>query len=159
MTDVFRIPRLRVPAQVTLLGRQVRHVQLFLGERAESHSGHERPSDVLESGIDFLPALDRDEVVFLNLKAVEVLSLPAHVEFGAEEMTVLDAALLQSTHRRVEVELADGTSVRGDVTYIMPEGQRRLQDFLNDKGRFLRLRDGETARLIHKRHILMVRQG
>jgi hypothetical protein len=158
MTDVYRIPRLQVTAQVALVGRQVRQVQLFLGACAENHTGHERPSDVLNAGNGFLPAMERGEVVFLNLDAVELLSVPAAVEFGEAEMAVLDAALQQSTHRRVEVTLEDGTVVRGDVTYIMPEGRRRLQDFLNGPERFFKLRDGDVARLVHKRRVLWIRQ-
>jgi len=87
---------------------------------------------------------------------VLVVSVPAEVEFDTEELHMLDAALAQSTHRHVQVVLDEGTPVRGDVTYLQPEGRRRVQDFLNVPQRFMVLRDGALARLVNKRRIAWV---
>jgi hypothetical protein len=156
MSEVYRIPRLEVPAQLAMVGRQVRSVNLYLGERAKAHPGPEKPSDLLNAGVDFIPALERGNIVFVNLENVLVVSVPAEVEFDAEELHLLDAALAQSTHRRIQVVLDEGTPVRGDVTYLQPEGRRRLQDFLNIPQRFMVLRDGALARLVNKRRVAWV---
>ena len=158
MTNLFCIPRVRIRAQVALAGRCVREVSLFLGEHAQLHGGHERPSDVLESSRRFLPALDGDALVFINLEQVAMVSVAAELEYTADEMAVLAAAQAQNSSRRIGVILEDGTALSGEVAYSMPEGQRRVQDFLNCTERFIRLRDGDHARLVHKSRVLWVRQ-
>jgi len=158
MTEVFRIPRVRVTAQVSLAGRHTREVSIFLSERAETHSGHERPIDVLNGSRRFLPALERDSLVFLNLDAINMVSVPAELEYTEDEMMLLDIAVQQQTYRHIEVALEDGAMLAGDVAYVMPEGQRRVQDFLNNHERFFRLRDGEHARLINKTRVLWISQ-
>ncbi len=158
MTEVFRVPRVRINAQVALTGRRTREVSMFLSERAETHSGHERPIDVLNGSRRFLPVLERDSLVFLNLDAITMVSVPAELEYTEDEMLLLDIAIQQQTHRHIEVSLEDGSILAGDVAYVMPEGQRRVQDFLNNNERFFRLRDGEHARLINKTRVLWINQ-
>jgi len=158
MTEVFRIPRVRVSVQVALVGRRNRDVSIFLGERAETHSGHERPSDVLNSARKFLPALERDSLVFLNLEAVTMVTVPAGVEYTEEELQLAYGAVPDETRRRIEVVLEDGTTLDGDIWYAMPEGQRRVQDFLNTPDRFFRLREGDRALLVNKTRVLWVSQ-
>lgn len=158
MTEVFRIPRVRVNVQVALLGKRTRDVSIFLGERAENHSGHERPSDQVNGDRKFLPALERDTLVFLNLEAVTMLTAPAELEYTEDELQLLEIAIQQETQRRIEVVLEDGTTLNGDVAYVMPEGQRRIQDFLNGTERFFRLKDGDRARLINKSRVLWISQ-
>lgn len=158
MTNTFCIPRIRIRAQVALAGRRVREVSLFLGEHAQRHGGHERPSDVLASSRGFLPALDGDALVFINLEQVTMVTVAAELEYTADEMALLEAACVQDTSRRIGVMLEDGTALSGEVAYVMPEGQRRVQDFLNCTERFFRLRDGDHARLVNKSRVLWVRQ-
>lgn len=159
MTNTFCIPRVRIRAQVALAGRRVREVNLFLGARAQSHEGHERPSDVLEASRGFLPALDGDTVVFINLEQIAMVTVAAELEYTADELAVLEAARVQNTNRCLSVILEDGTMLSGEVAYLMPEGQRRVQDFLNCPERFIRLRDGDLARLVHKSRVLWVQQN
>jgi hypothetical protein len=155
LNDLYRVPRLRIAAQIQTIGRQVRHVALFLGDRAQNHPGPERPSDLLNRGT-FLPAIERDEIEFLSIDAVILVSVDAELEFGSDDLTSLDAALSATTHRRVLIELDDGTSLHGDLTYVLPAGQSRIQDYLNSKERFLSVRDGNQAHLINKRHVVLV---
>jgi len=158
VTNTFCIPRVRIRAQVALSGRRVREVSLFLGERAQRHDGHERPSDAVESSRGFLPALDGDTLVFINLEQVTMITVAAELEYTAEELSLLEAARANDTSRRIGVILEDGTALSGEVAYVMPEGQRRVQDFLNCTERFFRLRDGDLARLVNKSRVLWVRQ-
>ena len=156
MTDVYRIPRVEIAAQIALGDSQVRVVRLFLGTHAGSHPGPERPSDLLNSPNPFMPALERKRVLFFNLDAVHVVTVAAELEFAAIDMMWLDAALQQQTHRRVEVGMQGGTVVRGELTYLMPEGNRRVQDFLNATERFFALRDGDVARFVNRQHAVWV---
>ena len=143
---------------MALTGRRVRDVSLFLGERAQLHGGHERPSDLLESSRGFLPALDGDALVFINLEQIAMVTIAVDLEYDADEMALLEAARAQDTSRRIGVVLEDGTVLSGEMPYVMPDGQRRVQDFLNCKERFFRLRDGDRARLVNKSRVLWIRQ-
>jgi hypothetical protein len=156
MSEVYRIPRIEIAAQIALGDNQVRVVRLFLGTHAEGHPGPERPSDLLNRPDPFMPAVERGQVVFFNLDAVQLISVAAELEFAAADTMWLDAALRQQTHRRVKVGLRDGIVVGGELTYLMPEGNRRVQDFLNGTPRFFVLRDGDTARFANRRHVVWV---
>jgi len=158
VTEVFRIPRVRIRAQLLLAGRRQKEVDLFLSETARTHEGHEKPSDVVAAEQDFLPALDGDALVFINLAQIMMVTVDSDTEYNDAEMTLLEAARDQNSSRQIEVVLEDGTTLNGEVAYLMPEGQRRVQDFLNGPERFFRLRDGEHARLVNKSRVLWIRQ-
>ena len=56
----------------------------------------------------------------------------------------------------VEVVLTDGTSLRGQVSFVLPPERSRLLDYLNDEQPFVRLAEREQVALINKRHIARV---
>lgn len=154
MNDAYRIPKHRVPATVTFPGKDDIRMYIYLGDCARSHTGHERPSDLLNGTDAFFPAADFDGGIhFIHRDALSVLTTRAEIEFPADEFRAEDLAPTDSTRLEVEVELEDGTSLEGSIIYLMPEGHRRLQDVLNLEDRFLILRDGDDARLINKRRI------
>ena len=82
--------------------------------------------------------------------------MDADLEFGNEEARALENAYGSEGHRRVVVELDDGTAVRGDLTYMLPQAQRRIQDHLNNDEMFFTVREGNRVRLINKRHVVLV---
>ncbi|MCI0407607.1 MAG: ATP:cob(I)alamin adenosyltransferase, partial [Acidobacteria bacterium] len=141
----YRIPKREISVEITILGQSssVIHrisgrraervvVHLFLSERAQMRDGVERLSDLLNSPGEFLPAMEPPhKVVFLNKEALMVLTAAAEAEFPAEELS--DAVLAAGTGSGVQAEftLQDGTEIRGRVGFVMPEGKRRLVDFLN----------------------------
>ena len=155
-TEVYRIPRLQFTAEVLLLGQSPRSLNLFLGAWAKSHAGYERPSDLFNGTENFLPALDlAGKPLLLQLDAVQAAAFAADLEFGAEEMRAMDLTP-EHTSAAIDIVLEDGTPLSGIVTYLLPEGQRRVQSFLNLPERFFVLRDGDTAWLINKHRILWV---
>lgn len=156
MTEVYRVPRLQIPAQIQTSGRQVRHVTLFLGDRAAHHAGHERPSEMLNGGVRFLPAVERDGIEFICIDTLLVVTVDAELEFGSDEVRALESAFGSDCHRRVVIELDDGTAVRGDLTFVLPQGQRRIQDHLNTSEPFFTVREGNRVRLVNKRHVVLV---
>ena len=79
-----------------------------------------------------------------------VLSVPFDAEFAEDDPRTTALKAEEAVSVNVLVVLEDGTSQEGTVTYLMPEGQRRLQDFLNLPERFVTLRQEGRALLIHK---------
>ena len=95
-------------------------------------------------------------MIVLQRDTVMVVSVPFTDEYAADDprLTALDSD--EAVRMEVEVVLEDGSTLQGMLAYVMPDGQRRLQDFLNQPERFLILRDGDRARLIHKRRIIRI---
>ncbi len=157
MSELYRVPKREVAAEVILLGQAAAQVKLFLSERAETHLGAERPSDLFSGAGAFIPAVDpAGGPVLLQRDAVMVVSVSAEEEFGGDGQRAEDLAADQATKIEVEVVLQDGNKARGTLTYIRPDGQRRLQDFLNQSDPFLALREAGKARLINKRRIAKI---
>jgi len=157
MADQYRIPKHEAEAEVLLPGQSPSTFIIFLGEMAETHDGPERPSDLFNSQAAFIPARDRKGgLVHLRRDAVSCVSLAASLEFGERSARAEEIAADQATHMHVEAILQDGVTVRGALTYLMPEGSRRLVDYLNLPGEFLALRDGDRARLINKHRIARI---
>jgi hypothetical protein len=157
MAREFCVPKRQVTARVILPGQPPARFGLFLGEGTGTHAGPERPSDILNGSRGFLPAIDvHGTVILLNSEAVMVVSVAAGNEFEAGAPRAEDLVPDRTTKARVEVTLQDGTFLRGTFSYLMPEAQSRLQDFLNTGERFVALREDGVAHLINKGFIARV---
>jgi len=164
----YRIPKREVVVEVLLLspskkvvhnltGRRVEKVslRLFLSERVALREGGERLSDLLNSPGEFLPAMESTgAVVLLNKDAVMALAGPADAEFPTEGSEATMSTRSGGVHS--ELTLLDGTLLGGDVPFVMPEGKRRLVDFLNLPERYFALRQGDRVQLVNKRCIVRV---
>src|SRR5262249_24103337 len=132
LAEQYRVPKREVTAEVTLFGQAPSTLTIFLNERAETHDGFERPSDLFNGSGAFIPASEKKAgLVLLRRGAVTTVTVPAEAEFGHGGDRVEDLAVDQATVLQVEAVLEDGSKVRGSLTYLMPEGKRRLQDYLN----------------------------
>jgi hypothetical protein len=151
MADDLRVPKRRVTAEVALPGGRTRRIALFLADAAAEHSGPEVPSDLLNGGDDFLPALDEEAGVmtFLNRHGLAV------VRVGREGVADDDAPTIPTEHE-VELLLRDGTTLRGLVSYLRPPERARLVDYLNEPTPFLPLLEEHTLALVNKRHVSRV---
>jgi len=155
MTEIFRIPKRQVPAQVLIPGHAPLPMTLFLAELAGTHAGGERPSDLLNGGQTFFPATDlQGSTVFLQRDAVMVVTVAAVHEMGDDPESVTPLVSDEATQVSLDVLLEDGSILRGTTRFLMPEGKRRLQDFLNLPDRFLLLEEGERVHLINKQRIV-----
>jgi hypothetical protein len=153
----YQIPKRCVPAEVALPGIEPLSLKLYLSERAQSHAGVERPSDLLNGSEPFLPAADAENrVVFLHRESVLTIAVDAEAEFGGEALRAEDLAPQDATSVKVEALMETGALIRGTLVYIMPVGSRRLHDVLNQPVRFLALRDGNRALLVNKDRIVRV---
>lgn len=159
LNQAYQVPKHSIPAEITLVGYAPQSFRLFLSDQAATRTGGERPSDLLNGPNSFLPASDSENrVVFMNRDAVLSLSVDAESEFGGEHAGAEDLAPQYAISTQVEILMDNGSSIRGKLRYLMPEGSRRLQDLLNLPYQFLTLRDGKQAHLINKRHILRIAQ-
>ena len=157
MTEQYRVPKREVIAEVVLFGQPPASMTIFLSDRAETHSGFERPSDLLNRAGAFIPAAEKKGgLVLLRRDAVTTLSVLASDELGGGEPRAEDLAAEQATRLQVEIVLEDGSKACGTLTYLMPEGERRLLDFLNLPEGFITLRDGDRIRLVNKNRIARI---
>lgn len=155
MAQLLRVPKLRFPAEIVLPGSAPLPFQLYLAECAARHSGAERPSDLLNGDESFLPAADEHgEIQFLHRDTLMVVTVEAALEADADPGICAALASSEANSMRVLVTLDDGSSLRGTIRFLMPEGRRRLQDFLNLPERFLRLEDGSLIHLVNKRRVV-----
>ena len=155
MSKEYAVPKREVAAELTMSGHRPIMVTLFLSYGAERHDGYERPSDLLNSSAIFLPVrVKADGFVFIRRQSILVLSVrfeDEHDEEGAEEL-----AASQATTTNITVTMEDGSTVNGLIRYILPEGQRRLQNYLNTVDEFIRLEDRDMVRFLNKHRIVQV---
>jgi len=151
VTERYRVPKLRVPAEIRTSAVAARPVFLFLNPSAEGHAGRERPSDLLNFGGHFLVVEDESgEIEFLNRDGTLTVTVAAELEGAIPTGAPASAC-------RVAVVLHDGSTLEGEVRYQLPEAQRRLQDYLNADELFLPVRcdDGRVC-LVNKRGVVRV---
>ena len=142
------------------MGRPAELLTLYLSECARSHDGYERPSDMLNGGESFFPALSSDGLVrLLQRDSVSVVSVPSESEADVEGILAGIDGPGAATIKEIEVLLEDGVVLKGAVEYVMPEDRSRLQDFLNLEERFLSLRQSGTVHLINKSRIVSIIAG
>lgn len=148
----LRVPKRRVAAEVVLSGGEARRIWLFLADAASRHAGAERPSDLLNGGADFLPALDEESglMTFLNRGGVAVVRVDRALEADDGD------ALTLPTEHEVEVLLGSGLRLRGLVSFVRPPDHSRLVDFLNEPSPFFRLLEERAIALVNKRHVSRV---
>jgi hypothetical protein len=148
----LRVPKRRVPAEVLLPGGGSRRIVLFLAEAAPGHAGPERPGDLLNGAVEFLPAFDEgaQAMTFLNRAAVAALRVDRALALDALETLALP------TEHEVEVQLAGGERLAGVVSYVRPEEHARLLDFLNEPAPFFPLLEAGAVALVNKRHVARV---
>ena len=152
MSERYRVPKRQAPARITLVGQPPVQLFLYLAECAERHSGTETPSDLINNGDEFLPATDPEgRVVILRRSSIMVLSVAAEFEASSEEEMRADEQL---TRLAVDLRLENGVSLRGEMIYWRPEGQRRIQDYLNTAERFIPVRDGNTVHLVNRDRVV-----
>lgn len=148
----LRVPKRRVAAEVVLPDAESRRIFLFLAEAASCHAGPERPSDLLNGGDDFVPALDEASggMTFLNRAGIALVRVDRTLEIDDA-----DAVTLPTEHE-VEVLLGSGAQLRGFVSYSRPVDHSRLIDFLNEPSPFFRLVEERAIALVNKRHVSRV---
>ena len=150
--EELRIPKRRVPVEVSIPGIGWRKVVVFLSEFASTHLGAERVSDLFTGPNEFIPAYDPEKNEAVLFRRDGVLGVRASLDL--EPPT--EATHTVPDEHELEVFLDDGTSVRGLVTYVLPPDRARVIDFLNEAPRFFRMQEQDRAVLINKLHVTHV---
>jgi hypothetical protein len=150
MSDL-RVPKHKKSVEVVLPGGGVRRMALFLAEAASDHAGPELPLDLLNGRDEFIPAFDEGAgtMSFLHRPGVPVVRMASALDAGEAEVTL-------PTEHEVEVQLVDGTTLGGLVSFVRPPDRSRLVDVLNEPAPFFRLLQGELVAYVNKRHVACV---
>ena len=155
MQEQYAVPKHKFEAEIKFSDQKLFTLTLFLSQGAAVHMGPERPSDILNGPISFLPAVDEmGNLVLVNRDMMRIASVPETSEFGADEPVDEFAAVSSSSV--VEVAMDDGTTIVGTVSYVLPQAQSRLQDYLNSQIRFLIVRGEGLARFVNRRFVSRV---
>jgi hypothetical protein len=153
MTEL-RVPTLALPAAVLDAEGYRTAGQVFLPAQAHDHTGATRPVEWINGPGDFFPFLPEGarSPVVLNKRQIllVMVAAPADAEELAEEEGL--------TRRRVSVECGSHR-FEGSLMLDMPEGHRRVLDYLNRPDRFLELREGDQHLLIRKDAITRLHEG
>jgi hypothetical protein len=149
MSGSYRVPKRPVCVELRTILGGAEPVTVFLGERAETHSGPETPLDLFGAAGVFLPvSLASGEIRFLARDQIVCVALPPEPEAEPEPFygRVVKVSLVLTNSERLE----------GGFAYACPEALSRLQDFLNQSGRFVELHSADGVVLVNKRHIAHV---
>ena len=152
----FRVPKVGATVVVMLEGGLELEGTVHLSPAAGDHLGRERIIDLLLSEDPFIPLTTGDGAFLVNKR--RIVKLTFHDPFDAE----LDDAECEGAREvAVEIELcgvpAHAARVRGVVRYVMPEGQSRLVDYLNQARLFYPLLAGGMVVLVSRKHTVAVR--
>lgn len=158
MDGEFRVPKRDVRAQALVVGAPRMQVRLFLGQRVTTHTGYERPSDLLNGPAAFVPAVDEAGAgCLLRRDAVLAVSVPVEEEVGEDHPLAAAPDAPHVTRMEVELVFENGEQLRGTLAFVQPEARRRLGDFLNDTEPFFPVREGQTVHVVNKARITRAR--
>ena len=148
--ESLRVPKHRAPVDIVWMDGASQSFQVFLADSAAGHRGPERLSDLLGGDSGFVPAFDQSNgPIWLNLNNIAAVRATPQLD------PLTDVDTLPTEHD-VEVTMSSGAVFRGLISYVRPDEQSRLTDFLNDGGPFIRLLDGASVVFVNKRHVLRV---
>lgn len=150
----FSIPRVAVPATLLLTAGARREGEIYVMERVPQHAGPETPLDMLNRPEAFFPfRASEDGAVLLVAKARTVtLSVPRAT--STEDPARLSAA----KQARIEVMLADGSTVSGWAMLELPEHHSRVLDYLNASADpFFSVTTDDELQFVNRAHVLYAR--
>ena len=151
----FSIPKDKISATLRLEDGTSLEVNLFLAQPIDGVRT-ERPSDLL-TGVEFIPvSQESGGFRIVRRSAIASLTVRADVESGGE-LSVEDLAGGFAKKTDLEVRTRGGALLKGTAVYLLPEGQQRVQDMLNQPDALLMLRDGDLVHLVPKTQIIDVR--
>lgn len=153
--DQFRVPKQAIEVEVQLEGQVMVHGRMFVGE-ASRHAGRERVLDVLTAPEPFVPIASEGGARLLAKNRIVLVRVNDRADAGWEESEAT------SPQVSVEIRLAGMPPgrdlVTGNMMITMPEGRRRLLDFVNDAGPFLALWEPDAALIVARGHVVEIRQ-
>lgn len=155
----YAVPKHSVTARLRLVGREPSDVLLHLSEGAAHHRGRELPSDLLNEDGAFLPVQDPagGEIRLVHRRCLLWVSVSADDERrpgGGESATEADDPGV--TSERVRVLFDDGSELVGSLRWVLPAGQRRVRDYLEQADTFFPLHVGDRVKLVNRDRVASV---
>lgn len=156
VSSAYRVPKYEVSVEIALRGQSPERVTLFLGDRAPGRTGFERPSDLLCAEEAFIPVRAQGNQTQLVRKgAIVWLRVAAEVELQGRVGYEHD--LSADELEGVEVLLEDGSVLVGEVPLALPDGRKRIQDFLNAADAFFELRTDASFVFVNRDQVIAVK--
>jgi hypothetical protein len=158
----LRLPTTAVPLKLVLVGHAAVTAELFVADVARQSRSQllDDVAALLDQDASFLPVRGENGVRLLAKRSIAWLAITRVEEsdndFSDEEPS--EVITLYDRRHRVIVQLVTGEALAGMLFDSSPADRPRVIDHLNRAGRFLRLWTPEQHFLIHKDHILEVRE-
>lgn len=150
----FSIPRVAIPATVLLTAGGRREGQIYVMERVPQHAGPETPLDMLNRADAFFPFRSGDDGAVLLVAKARTVTLAVPRDTAAEDPVRLSVA----KQARIEVALADGSTVSGWATLELPEHHSRVLDYLNASAEpFFSVTTEGHVLFVNRAHVLYAR--
>ena len=126
-------------------------VNLFLSYQAEAHAGQENILDLLNSKRAFIPVEDvlTNEILLIGKTRIVHVTLDDRNE-GNEAPGQVELPVI--------LELLSGETVDGSLFTDLPDGKKRLSDYLDLSGQFICLRQEKSDLILNKSFILSVKE-
>jgi hypothetical protein len=150
----FSMPRVAMSATLLLTAGSRREGEIYVSERVPQHAGPETPLDMLNRPDGFFPFRPKENGsgVLLVAKARTVMLTVPRAE--PEDRTRQSAA----KQARLEVTLADGSTLSGWATLELPRHHSRVLDYLNASPEpFFALATADEVHLVNRTHVLYAR--
>jgi hypothetical protein len=153
-TELLRVKKQNVPVELALPGSPPRPVEVFLAEHQAHADRRQHVLDLLEQAAAFLPARDFVSGIWevFNKEALLWIKVP----LGASGIGGEGGEELFDYQKAVRVELLQGVPIDGELLYSLPEPAARINDYLNQPGRFFRLWQAEHLLLVNKAFVLRI---
>jgi hypothetical protein len=152
--DEYRVPTVQVPAEVFWVDGRTLDGIVFMPEQSAVHAGPMRPVEWINRDTRFFPFRvgDAGRGMLVNKRQVVAIAVP-HDAVAEGSDPDIDVPV-----RHVIVEAA-GREFKGRVLIDMPISQQRLVDYMNRDERFFLLRGNGRDYLLHKDHVVRVREA
>ena len=126
-------------------------VNLFLSYQAEGHAGQETILDLLNSKRSFIPVEDvlTNEILLIGKTRI------VHVTLDDRNEASENPGLMELP---VVMELLTGEVVEGSLFTDLPDGKKRLSDYLDLAVQFSCLRQEKSDLILNKSFILSVKE-
>lgn len=148
----LKVVKFRQRAAILFSTQGALDVNLFLSYQAETHSGRENILDLLNSTRAFIPvedALTNDILLVGKARIVQVTL------YERDQESLESPGLVELP---VTVELLNGEMVEGSFFTDLPEGRKRLSDYLDQTDPFILLRQEKNDQVLNKSFILSVKE-
>ena len=143
----YQVEKQQADASIYLVDGQTREGVLFLSPFSSSGTGQQTVVDLLREPDPFLPFIGSDKAFLLINK-----SQISHISFQPHD----DAPPPLGDPVEVSVTFINGKQLAGTIVLEVPEGKRRLIDYMNSSPDYIELDQGDAHYLINPAVIIEI---